>query len=122
MDLQKIINENYILSGDFSDRSFIAKLHELHQWDMKAYLRLEEAIYQKSLDIKNLELLNHAFFYPFFHIYKFITNMFIAHFDPKDGYIITGIKDDSIYDMKERIELVFDGFFKGEMPQREELD
>lgn len=56
-----------------------------------------------------------------FKIYSFAIQHFTYHYNDGDEYQFRNISGDEIYHWNERLEAVFEGFFKSEMPENKKL-
>lgn len=115
MDPHHIIAEN--TSGEhWRDGSFIGALHESYCWDTDEYWKVEwsiNAFCSRSLDAPDADL---------FRIFSYVMLMFGCHFDPGDGFVITNLDRDELYEFRERFQLMFEGYFRGSMPPQSIFD
>ncbi len=121
MESCKVILTNFSQSEYFINDSFIAELHENHKWNSEKYWKLDFALFDLAKEY-NSEFLPREIIWPIHNIYSFILSCITSHLNPSDSYHITNLSVDSIYEIKERVDLVFDGFFKGKMPQNDNFE
>jgi len=57
--------------------------------------------------------------WPIFRIFSHTFLSLNAHFDPNDGFKIKNMAKSDLYDLRERFQLVFEGYFSGDMPDQE---
>uniref|UniRef100_UPI0011189CF8 hypothetical protein n=1 Tax=Aeromonas salmonicida TaxID=645 RepID=UPI0011189CF8 len=96
----------------FESSSFTGLLHEKQYWSMSEYWELEWALHQ-LVGIKSPELQ-----WRIFRIFSYTLLSIGCHLDKKDLYKIKKLKRRQLYKLRERFILVFEGFFKGEMPSQ----
>jgi hypothetical protein len=115
---KKIIEKNYPKSIDFDTTSFSSMLHESDIWKLDQYWLLERAIYDLApLDDKFCELCE-----PIFSIFSHAMNAISSHLDPDDLFKIRNLDKSRVYEFRERIRLVFGGFFSKSMPDQSIFD
>ncbi|MFW2097376.1 hypothetical protein ACG9ZL_14295 [Acinetobacter sp. ULE_I057] len=112
MNVKIIILRNFP-NNDFYDKlSFIGMLHEEKIWDMEEYWLLEWRIY--NLKKNSSEKLD----WEVFRIYSFIMLSLSSHLDKNDSFKIRSLELALIYEFRERIQLVFEGYFSQIMPRQ----
>ncbi|RMX07841.1 hypothetical protein D8I35_01560 [Corticibacter populi] len=109
-----IIYSNFPHCKEWQDDSFMGNLHENCIINYEKYWLLEWAILQvtpmdKTKDARHL-------LWPLFNIFSRSMELFMAHSSREDGYSIVNIDDYHLSDFAERFILIFEGFFKGELP------
>lgn len=117
MDPNLVIARNFAWSGQFDDASFSGQLHEEGIWSWDEYWLLEWALYQLHNEPPSREL-----HWPVFRIF---SNSFLAlgaHRDPNDAFEICNLNQEEFYGARERMQLVFEGFFQGSMPSQDIFD
>lgn len=114
------IFRNFAWHEDFSEESFVSQLHETCVWDDKEYFLLEDFLYETctTFDVENIP---RSTFWPAMRIYSYLMLMLGCHLDPDDGFVIKNITREQFSERRERLQLVFEGFFKGEMPDKDIL-
>ena len=121
MDAMATLAENDANSPCWRDDSFVALLHEARRWDERAYLKLEAAFFALCETRKTDGRTRNKIDCIAARIFSYTMLTFSCHFDPNDGYSIQNLTEDDIYSWRERIQLVFEGFFAGELPNRDTL-
>ncbi len=112
MDATNIILRNFPHNELHDELSFLSRLHGEQLWNTKEYQLLEWAIYCLEKDSsKNLD-------WEVFKIFSCIMSMIISHFDNNDYFQIRNVKLDELYDLRERVQLVFEGYFSKSMPNQ----
>lgn len=112
MDAEQIILRNFPHNGLYDDLSFLGKLHEEQLWDIEEYWFLEWGIYQ--LEKRSSEKLD----WEIFRIFSMIMLSISSHFDRNDYFKIQNLKRPKLYQLRERVQLVFEGYFSGSMPEQ----
>ncbi|WP_433692349.1 Imm45 family immunity protein [Herbaspirillum seropedicae] len=109
----EIIYKNSSVRMQWSEQSFLGILHCKKVLDMDAYWQLEWAI---------LCLIDGLGFRPSPHvwtihqIFMHVTSILYAHIDPDDDFKIREASKDRVYSLLDRINVVFEGFFKRKAP------
>lgn len=112
MDAHSVIARNHPWSGEFDEASFRACLYEDATWSQDEYWKVEWALFQLvSVGGSDAELRSRAF-----RLFSATFSLFTAHFNPNDIYTIQNLATESLHKNIERFQLVFEGFFAGEMP------
>jgi hypothetical protein len=110
MTPKSVVARNFAWCDEYEDSSFIGLLHEKQYWSMAEYWELEWALHQlvgsRSPEIQ----------WRIFRIFSHTLLSIGCHLDKKDNYKIKNLKRCQLYELRERFILVFEGFFKGEMP------
>lgn len=115
------INRNFSWCAEYSDQSFVGRLHEDAIWDDEEYFKLENYLYEECEKYSGQDDLPRHVFWPAMRIYSYLSSSIGCHFDPNDVFELEGLSSEQIYNRRERLELVFEGFFKGEMPDKRQL-
>ncbi|WP_081606428.1 Imm41 family immunity protein [Aeromonas diversa] len=115
------INRNFSWSKEYSEGSFVGVFHENHVWDDEEYYKLENYLYEACERYAGQSSIPREVFWPAMRIYSYLSQSISCHFDPNDGFEIKHINQDQLYQRRERLQLVFEGFFKGEMPNKKYL-
>jgi len=94
----------------------VGRLHEEGKWDNDEYCLLEDALYQiaKHLPYSQKTL------YQVFSIFSHLFILFSTHFDPNDQCRFD-LREDEVNELRDRIQMVFEGFFYGIMPRQSDL-
>lgn len=116
MDAYGVIAANHPWSGAFDEASFRACLYEDAKWSQDEYWKVEWALFQLvDAARSDAELRSRVF-----RLFSATFALFAAHANPNDFYVIQnfdqGPDDDTFQEAMERFQLVFEGFFAGEMP------
>ena len=106
-----IIWENFPHCMEWRDDSFLGILHEERRFDIHAYWKLEWAI--TKLTLSETDYPRHLS-WPAFRIFSQAMRLLGADLDPTDGYKIADFDGERNRDLSERLQLVFEGFFRGE--------
>jgi hypothetical protein len=115
------INRNFAWCDEYSDESFIGILHEKQEWNDEEYFKLENYLFDTCLTLPS-DLVPRDIIWPAMRIYSYLSSTLGSHLDSNDGFRIKDIELVNFYDRRERVQLVFEGFFKGEMPNKEYLE
>ncbi|QCZ94669.1 Imm41 family immunity protein [Salinimonas iocasae] len=112
------LNRNFVLSKEFSENSFISIFHESQTWNDVEYFKLENYLYEECEKHLSVSVIPREVLWPAIRIYSYLSNAIGCHLDPNDGFEIIGISQKQLYQRRERLQLVFEGFFQGEMPAK----
>lgn len=107
------IYKNLSYRTPWSSQSFLARLHNEHRLDMDAYGQLEWAVTWLT---KAGDKASSLHGWSVHQIFTLVTGMLYAHIDPDDSFEIMEISKASFHAFRKRINVMFDGFFKGELP------
>jgi hypothetical protein len=110
---QQIIARNFPGPGHAAT-SFLGRLHEDRVWDADEYWKLEYALYQLSNESPQSRITT----WHVFRIFSVAFSTLSCHFDPNDEFQVEGLSNDDIYELRERMQLVFEGYFSGSMPEQ----
>jgi len=114
MEPEAIIRKNVFSSPGYDEHSFAGVLHEAGIWQEEQYWLLESALYTLAFE----ETIAIELYAQVFQIFNFAMNAICSHLDQDDLYEIKNLDRDKIYDFRERIRMVFEGFFVGQMPDQ----
>lgn len=114
------INRNFSECDEYSVESFIGILHGKYEWNDDEYFRLEDYLYLIGQGGPS-GFLSRDIAWPVMKIYSYLCNLIGCHLDSNDSFSIAGMDLDSLYSRRERAQLVFEGFFKGDMPDTDLL-
>lgn len=117
MNPHTIIARNCTWSSEYDEMSFVAKLHECQTWERDQYWLLEWALYDLMAKAKDCEDL----WGPVFRIFSRTMGLICSHLDENDLFEIGNLTRDEIYEFRERIQIVFEGFFYKRRPERVEF-
>ena len=116
VDAYAVIAQNHPWSGTFDEGSFRARLYEDALWSQDEYWKVEWALFQLvEAAAQDPELR-----FRVFRLFSATTTLFTSHFNPADVFSIQNLDSDRLYEIMERFQLVFEGFFAGEMPDLSE--
>ena len=115
------ILRNFPHCKEYSENSFTGIFHEKLKWDDIEYFKLEEELYEQCNIYKSVDL-PRDLSWPAMRIFSFLMLSLGCHSDPKDGFEIEDLSQEQIWDRRERVQLVFEGFFKGGMPNKKHLE
>ena len=114
MSPHHVIACNFPWCPEQNDASFLGRLHEEGVWDTDEYWRLEWALYQLVNEAPRSQETSWRVFRIFSHTFLSLG----CHFDPNDGFKLKDLTNDEIYELRERVQLVFEGYFSGSMPEQ----
>lgn len=117
MDPYLVIARNFPWSGQYDDASFRGQLHEESIWSWDEYWLLEWALYRLHDEPPSREL-----YWPIFRIFSYSLSTLGAHRDPNDVFEISNLNLEEFQGARERMQLVFEGFFQGSMPAQDIFD
>ena len=60
--------------------------------------------------------------WPFTRIFSYIMTSIQSHYDPNDGFSVLNLKEGELFAFKHRFQQVFEGFFKGNMPDNDDFE
>lgn len=112
MNEKLIILYNFPHNDLYENLSFIGKLHENNIWAIEEYWLLEWGIY--NLEKNSSEKLDSEVF----RIFSLIMFYISSHLDKNDSFKIKNLELESIYEFRERTQLVFEGYFSKMMPKQ----
>lgn len=113
-----VIARNFAWCKEYDDTSFSGLLHERNVWDDEEYWILEWALYQ----LRDQQKSDREILFQVFRIFSYTFLLISCHFDTNDGFRISNRTDSQLYDLRERFQLVFEGFFHGDMPAPDSFD
>lgn len=111
----KILLSNFPHCSDFSKDSFMSVFHESWIWDEKKYWELDKEIYDLSREFSGQDI-PREISWPLMRIFSYLMMSIQSHYNKDDGFKITNLDELSVFEWRERIQLVIEGFFKGKMP------
>jgi hypothetical protein len=107
----EIIYQNFPHCIEYRDDSFLGLMHGERRVDMDSYWKLEWAVVQLTqIEVDYPRHLS----WPVFRIFSHVMRLLGADSDPQDGYKIKGFDGEKNRDFTERVQIVFEGFFRGE--------
>ena len=115
------IDRNFTWCTEYTDDSFVGCFHEKQKWNDAEYFKLENYLFEQCAKYKNQNSVPRDVFWPAMRIHSYLSQSIGSHFDPNDGFILLGLSNEQLYERRERLQLVFEGFFKGEMPNKDHL-
>jgi hypothetical protein len=114
MDALRVIARNFPHNDQYDETSFTGALHERQVWNLDEYWLLEAALYELSAaGPPSQELAWWAF-----RIFSYTLGSISAHFDGNDLFVIRNLSPEALYEFRERLQEVFEGFFSGDMPEQ----
>jgi len=116
------ILRNFAWSDKYSDESFIGLYHETCHWDDDEYFELEDSLYALANKLGGDLSLPRDVVWPIMRIYSYLMLTLGCVKDTNDIFTLEDITDEQFHARRERIQLVFEGFFSGKMPDRNILD
>ena len=112
------IARNFPHCDEHSDDSFLGRLHELRTWSVDEYWTYEAALYELARDYHDAPDLPREIAWRVVRIFSHAMLLSRCHFDPVDGCRIENLTDAQVVEWLERLQLVTEGFFQGEMPEQ----
>jgi len=116
------IYRNFAGSEEYSEESFIAKLHEENVWNDDEYFKLENALYELCEANKGKEVIHRDVAWPVMRVFSYLMISLSCQYDENDSFEVKYLTRAQYYARRERLQLVFEGFFKGQMPSRKHLN
>ncbi|WP_440625886.1 hypothetical protein [Burkholderia sp. 22313] len=114
MDQKSTVAKNLFSSPNYDENSFSGLLHEQSILDWGQYWLLEWALYRLASEGADIE----DMYLGVFQIFSNVLNAICSHLDPEDLFKIKNLNRDEIYEFRERIRMVFEGFFARQMPDQ----
>ncbi|WP_175961304.1 Imm41 family immunity protein [Burkholderia pyrrocinia] len=112
---RRLLQKNVFSSSAYDEKSFAGVLHERGIWQEEQYWLLESALYSLAHE----EAITVDLCAEVFRIFNFVTNAICSHLDQNDLYEIENLDREKVYDLCERIRMVFERFFVRKMPDQE---
>ena len=112
------INRNFPWCDEYDNDSFTGTLHEKCAWSDEEYFKLDDEIYDLSTKYNDIDQLPRVLVWRLMRIFSYVMMTIGCHSNPNDGYKIENLNDEQLFDRRERFQLVFEGFFEGEMPKK----
>ena len=116
------ILRNFPHCKEYSEDSFLGIFHEQRKWDDTEYFKLEEELYEQCNIYASVDSLPRDLSWPAMRIFSVLMLSLGCHCNPSDSFKIEALTQEQIRDRTERVQLVFEGFFKGEMPNKKYLE
>ncbi|WP_152004716.1 Imm41 family immunity protein [Desulfoluna spongiiphila] len=114
-EFMNILLSNFPHCSDFSNDSFIGIFHESCVWDEAMYWELDKEIFDLSLELSGQDI-PREISWPLMRIFSFLMMSIQSHYNKNDGFEISNLDEPSLFDWRERLQLVVEGFFSGKMP------
>ena len=114
VEAKLVIARNFAWCSEYDERSFSGRLHEENIWDWDECWLLEKALY----DLAASGDFQRDVAWPVFRIFSYGLLLLGCHFDPNDTFQVRDFSGEEVHDLRERFQLVFEGFFAGEMPDQ----
>ncbi|WP_322026759.1 Imm41 family immunity protein [Burkholderia sp. BCC1977] len=111
---RSVIERNWVRSREYDELSFIAMLHEQGIWQKDQYWLVERALY----DLTGAQSDGDNLSGPIFYIFSYAMNSISSHLDQGDSFEIKNLTRGEVYEFRERIRLVFEGFFLNNFPDQ----
>ncbi|QNB09060.1 hypothetical protein G5S34_21460 [Herbaspirillum frisingense] len=111
-----IIRTNFTDCPQWSGQSFLAQLRDQQKLDIQAYWKLEESIISLMSEFSDYPK---ELSWPVYQIFDRMMHLLSAHLDPSDNYQIAELEDKQVRELVERVETLFEGFFKGSFPDEQ---
>ena len=100
-------------SQAWTEDSFLGDLENIGVWSPNKYWELECALY-----LLTANQLDRAILAAVFKIYSRLIRLFSSHRDPNDAFRFVKLTSEDVFELEERIELVFEGVFFAKMPSQ----
>ncbi|WP_433692351.1 hypothetical protein [Herbaspirillum seropedicae] len=113
MEAIDIIRTNFSDCPQWSSQSFLGQLRDQQKRDIQAYWKLEGAIIALMTEFSDYPK---EVSWPVFQLFDRIMLLLARHIDPSDSYRIAETSHTQAWELAERIEVLFEGFFKGSLP------
>lgn len=110
MNPTRIIAENTSHSPNCRQGAFLDTLHESRRWDVEEYWKLEWSLYVICDGLPRPPECD------VFRTFSCVMLLFSCHFDPNDGFVIINLNGEALISVRERFQLVFEGYFCNAMP------
>lgn len=115
MDPRALVAKNVFSLSAYDEKSFAGVLHERGIWHEEQYWLLESALYALAHE----EAIEVDLYAAVFRIFNFVTNAICSHLDQNDLYGMENLDREKVYDLRERIRMVFEGFYIRKIPDQE---
>ncbi len=112
------IAKNFPHCDEHSDQSFLGILHKGRIWDAAEYWKYEAALYGLAQMFRGSPELPRELAWRVLRIFSHAMLLIGCHYDSRDSCRIRNLTDDQVGEWRERLQLVNEGFFKGEMPNQ----
>lgn len=119
MSIHIDILRNFPWCDEYVDESFLGLLHEKEIVSYEEYWKLDAALYIECSKLGTQIKLSRDLVWPIFRIFSHTMLLLGSHFDDSDGFSIKNLSKDEVLVFRERVQLVFEGFFSGEMPDND---
>ncbi|MBB2984784.1 Imm41 family immunity protein [Paraburkholderia tropica] len=118
MNPRVVIEQNCSWCEAFSETSFVSILHEDGLWQREQYWLLEWAVCNLiSNAVEHADVCA-----PIFQIFSRTIGLICSHLDSNDLFEIKNLERDDVYAFRERIQIVFEGFFLKRLPKNALFD
>ncbi|WCM22947.1 immunity 41 family protein [Paraburkholderia bryophila] len=114
MNPRSVIDRNCVYFAEYDEESFSAILHEKGIWQRDQYWILEWAIF----DLTSRGEIREDMYAPVFRIFSLAIGAISSHLDQNDLFEIVNLDRQEIYEFRDRIRIIFEGFFFGRIPER----
>ena len=116
------INRNFPWCDEYSDDSFIGIIHEKYIWSDSEFFKLENAILEQAALTRSSNNLQRELSWRIMRIFSYLMCLFACHYNPNDGFEIENISSEQLVARRNRVELIFESFFSGEIPNKDILE
>lgn len=116
----EVILRNSPHNTNYESSSFLGLFHEERVWNNDKYWLLEKDIYSAAEKYEKSDIPRDVL-WPVTRIFSHLFLSFSAHYDKEDGFEIQA-EAGFLRVMRERIQLVYEGFIKGEMPNNDDFE
>jgi hypothetical protein len=110
----EILRNDSSCKEKYSDKSFVSIFHDEQLWNFSEYWKFDLALY--ALSKKEFMEDSPEMYKSVFRIYSYLLMSIGCCFDKNDGFSITNLDDETLYEMRERLKLVVEGLFQNKMP------
>lgn len=115
------ILRNFPHCEEYRDDSFVGIWHEEGLFNEMEYWKLDKEIFDLSV-LYCSENIPREIAWPLTRIFSYIMMSIQAHYNPNDGFQVENLDDLQMFEFRERLQLVIEGFFKGKMPKNKDFD
>ncbi|QNB09059.1 hypothetical protein G5S34_21455 [Herbaspirillum frisingense] len=110
LNAREILYQNLPYDMQWSDKSFLCTLHDDRKLDLTSYWQLEWAVLQLTTD--QIDYPRHLSC-SVFQVFICAASLLYDHTNPDDDYEIKDVSRSVVHQLRQRMEAVFEGFFKG---------
>ena len=102
--------------------SFYAKLTESGIWDRDEFWKLHRDLIGITSELMDSDSMERDFAADLVWLLSRINELYVAHFDKNDVFVISNLSDDEVRQFKERFDVAVLGVFSGELLLESEFE